>query len=228
MCLRQRQARPTTRVEQKGAECHWWSLALGLEETEGQVRRGRSGRARNAQEALQQFRQEMMKTVVIRMEGHAQQGVTRTGPATDVEDGGVRMDLNGMGGCRRPLGRQKAEGRTQNTVGGNLSSTRACGFGGFPGGTGGKEPGCQCRRSKRHRFDPWVEKIPWWRARQPTPVFLSGESTDRGAWCQKRLKQLNTAHIAQRRSTWRYLPGNLGQKAAVLALLIWVHPPGNE
>ena len=28
----------------------------------------------------------------------------------------------------------------------------------------------------RHGFDPWVEKIPWRRAWQPTPVFLSGES----------------------------------------------------
>ena len=26
------------------------------------------------------------------------------------------------------------------------------------------------------RFDPWVEKIPWRRKWQPTPVFLSGES----------------------------------------------------
>ena len=26
------------------------------------------------------------------------------------------------------------------------------------------------------RFDPWVRKIPWRRARQPTPVFLPGES----------------------------------------------------
>ena len=25
-------------------------------------------------------------------------------------------------------------------------------------------------------FDPWVGKIPWRRAQQPTPVFLSGES----------------------------------------------------
>ena len=25
----------------------------------------------------------------------------------------------------------------------------------------GKEPACQCRRLKRHRFDPWVRKIPW-------------------------------------------------------------------
>ena len=29
---------------------------------------------------------------------------------------------------------------------------------------------------KRPGFDPWVEKIPWRRARQPTPVFLPGES----------------------------------------------------
>ena len=31
----------------------------------------------------------------------------------------------------------------------------------FPGGASGKEPTCQCRRCKRHRFDPWVGKIPW-------------------------------------------------------------------
>ena len=39
-----------------------------------------------------------------------------------------------------------------------------------------KEPTCQCRRRKRHGFDPWVGKIPWRRAWQPTPVFLPGES----------------------------------------------------
>ena len=38
------------------------------------------------------------------------------------------------------------------------------------------EPACQCRRCKRHRFDPWVKKIPWRRAWQPTSVFLPGES----------------------------------------------------
>ena len=27
----------------------------------------------------------------------------------------------------------------------------------------------------RHRFDPWIRKIPWRRAQQPTPVFLPGE-----------------------------------------------------
>ena len=47
---------------------------------------------------------------------------------------------------------------------------------GFPGVTSGKEPACQCRRRKRCRFSLWVGKIPWWRAWQPTRVFLSGES----------------------------------------------------
>ena len=47
---------------------------------------------------------------------------------------------------------------------------------GFPGGTSGKEPTCQCKRHKKHRFNPWVGKIPWRRAWQPTPVFLPGES----------------------------------------------------
>ena len=44
------------------------------------------------------------------------------------------------------------------------------------GGASGKEPACQCRRYERYGFDPWVRKIPWRRAWQPTPVFLSRES----------------------------------------------------
>ena len=47
---------------------------------------------------------------------------------------------------------------------------------GFPGGSSGKEPTCQCRGHKRHRFDPLVGKIPQKRAEQPTPVFLPRES----------------------------------------------------
>ena len=30
-------------------------------------------------------------------------------------------------------------------------------------------------RPERCEFDPWVKKIPWRRAWQPTPVFLPGE-----------------------------------------------------
>ena len=32
-----------------------------------------------------------------------------------------------------------------------------------------------CRNFRRHSFDPWVQKIPWRRKWQPTPVFLPGE-----------------------------------------------------
>ena len=57
----------------------------------------------------------------------------------------------------------------------------------FPGSSAGKESACNVgdlglipglRRSPGGRpwFDPWVEKIPWRRAWQPTPVFLPGES----------------------------------------------------
>ena len=39
----------------------------------------------------------------------------------------------------------------------------------------GKESTCQCRRHNRHRFNPWVEKIPWRRKWQPTLAFLPGQ-----------------------------------------------------
>ena len=49
----------------------------------------------------------------------------------------------------------------------------------------------QCRR---HRFDPWVRKIPWRRKCQPTPLLLFGKSHgQRGLagyspWSQKRVR----------------------------------------
>ena len=49
-------------------------------------------------------------------------------------------------------------------------------MGGLPWGVSGKEPACQCRRS---RFSPGVEKIPGRMQWQPTPVFLPGKSHGR-------------------------------------------------
>ena len=49
-------------------------------------------------------------------------------------------------------------------------------FLGFPSGACGEESACQCMRYKRLRCNPWVGKIPWRRALQPTPVSLPGES----------------------------------------------------
>ena len=37
----------------------------------------------------------------------------------------------------------------------------------------GEESACQCRR---HRFNPWIEKISYRRKPQPTPVFLPWKS----------------------------------------------------
>jgi len=39
-----------------------------------------------------------------------------------------------------------------------------------------RDPACQCRRHNRRGFSPWVRKIPWRRAWQPTPVFLPREA----------------------------------------------------
>ena len=38
-----------------------------------------------------------------------------------------------------------------------------------------KESICQCRRCKRHSFNPWVRNIPWSKKQQSTPVFLPGK-----------------------------------------------------
>ena len=46
---------------------------------------------------------------------------------------------------------------------------------GLPRWLRSNESACQCRRYRRHRFDPWVGKIPWRRKWQPTPVFLPGK-----------------------------------------------------
>ena len=63
-----------------------------------------------------------------------------------------------------------------------------------------KESTCQWRRSRRCRFDPWVEKIPWRRKWQPTPVFLPGKSQGQrslagyGSWDHKESDMTGCAH----------------------------------
>ena len=95
---------------------------------------------------------------------------------------------------------------------------------GFPGGTSGKEPTCQCRRQKRHRFNPWVRKIRWRRAWQPTPVFLPGESHGQRSlvgyspWGPKELDTTEVTEHAHTR-TW-YEPTALTLHLRKLALLL--------
>ena len=61
-----------------------------------------------------------------------------------------------------------------------------------------KESACQCRR---HRFHPWVWKIPWRRKWQLTPVVLPGWSHGQRSlvgyslWDGKRAGQLSNSRI---------------------------------
>ena len=63
-----------------------------------------------------------------------------------------------------------------------------------------EESTCQWRRHRRCRFDPWVEKIPWRRKWQPTPVFLPGKSQGQrslagyGSWDHKESDMTECAH----------------------------------
>ena len=66
--------------------------------------------------------------------------------------------------------------RPQGELGSSPVRLQVWGKSGLPGGASGKEPACQCRRSKRLGFHPWVRKILWRKAWQPTPVLLPGES----------------------------------------------------
>ena len=78
----------------------------------------------------------------------------------------------------------------------------------FPGGTSAKESTCQCRRQKRHKCDPWVRKIPWRRAWQPTPVYLPGESP----WTEESggLQSIEYHRVRHDWNNWEHAP-NLGK-----------------
>ena len=84
----------------------------------------------------------------------------------------------------------------------------------------GKASAWQCRRSRRHGFDPWVGKIPWRRKRQPTPVFLLGESQGQRSlagyspWGYKELDMTEHGHTTSF-SIWEVPSFRLDQKSVL-------------
>ena len=67
----------------------------------------------------------------------------------------------------------------------------------------------QCRRHKQCRFNPWVGKISWRRAWQPTPVFWPGGSTtaEPGPWHHKESDTTEANYYAQGLMTsWDFQP----------------------
>ena len=53
---------------------------------------------------------------------------------------------------------------------------------GFPGGASGKESVCQCRRRKRHRFNPWSGRSPRVGGGNLIRYSCLGNRMDRGGW----------------------------------------------
>ena len=82
--------------------------------------------------------------------------------------------------CRTEAGLGQSGGKGQcGTSGDARGSGRVGGvvvrwvnIGELPRWISSKESTCQCRR---HKFDPWVRKVPCRRKWQPTPVFLPGK-----------------------------------------------------
>ena len=54
--------------------------------------------------------------------------------------------------------------------------------GGFPGCTSGKEPTYECRRLKKHGFDPWSGRYPGGGHSNPIQYSCLENPMDRGAW----------------------------------------------
>ena len=83
---------------------------------------------------------------------------------------------------------------------------------GLPRWLNGRESTCQCKRHRRHVFDPWVGKIPWRREWLLTPIFLPGKSHGQrnlvgyGPWGRRestQLKQLSSSNRSRElRSQW--------------------------
>ena len=88
---------------------------------------------------------------------------------------------------------------------------------GFSDDTSGKESTCQCRRHKKHRFNPWVGKIPWRKKWQPTPVFFPGKSQGQRSlvvyslWGHKESDLTEHAHPRKykKAATYKKRDGNL-------------------
>ena len=73
----------------------------------------------------------------------------------------------------RPVEHRELSSRLCGSLDGREVWRRMDTLRGFPGGASGKEPTCQCRRCKRHRFDPLEEGM---------ETQSSENLLDRGTW----------------------------------------------
>ena len=81
-----------------------------------------------------------------------------------------------------------------------------------------------CLPCKRARFDPWVRKIPWRRAWQPTPGFLPGKIL----WTEElgRLQFMGSQRVGHDWSNWACIPSLEYKPLKPMNLvLIMINPP---
>ena len=102
-----------------------------------------------------------------------------------------------------------------------LQSSTTCK--GFSGGTSRKEPTCQCRRHQRLRFNPWVRKIPWRRAWQPTPVFLPEESHGQRSLVGYSPWGRKESDTSEHLSTQKYVIKFQGEEAKIALVLLKIY-----
>ena len=94
----------------------------------------------------------------------------------------------------------------------------------------GKELTFQRRRHERCKFDPWVRKMHWRRAQQPTPVFLPGEShgqTNLADYSPQAHKESDTAEETQHTGTHRLIIEEFSksqQCCNILSIWSWASP----
>ena len=94
----------------------------------------------------------------------------------------------------------------------------------FPGDASGKEPTCQCRRCKRHRFYPWVRKISRRGKQQPTLVLLpwrilmNKRTIVHGV--RHNWSYLACTYVRWRKSLASRSPGQRGRSLVIVILLL--------
>jgi len=94
-----------------------------------------------------------------------------------------------------------------------------CSLQGFPGRASGKEPTCQCRRHKRHRFDPWVGKIPVEEGTATYPSTLAWRLPQTGAW------QLTVHRVSESQTPLKRLSTQAGWTLCYLSSIHYlIHP----
>ena len=82
----------------------------------------------------------------------------------------------------------------------------------------------QGRRHKRRGFSPWVGKIPWRRAWQPTPVLFLKNPMDSGSWWAIGHRVAKSWTWLKRLSTFLRLPWQIPTNWVVCILSLFWRP----